>query len=227
MDPNYPPVGEGEIGSLEVTEAPAAEVEVVELAPPKQERLASLVSELLRELGEDPDREGLRETPTRVARAWCEWTDGYSMDPAEILKTFVDGAPPNTAGEMVVVGPIPFSSRCEHHLAEISGEAHVGYIPNGRVVGLSKLARLVDVFARRLQVQERMTNQIADALVEHLAPMGAGVLVRATHGCMSSRGVRLQGVYTTTSALRGAMLYNEAARSEFLGLCRDAERKGR
>lgn len=227
MDPNYLPPSDDEVGSVEVVDALAAEIEVVDAAPPRQERIASLVLELLRELGEDPDREGLRETPLRVARAWSEWTSGYETDPGDVLKTFVDGAPPNTAGEMVIVSNIPVVSRCEHHLAEISGIAHVGYIPNGRVVGLSKLARVVDLFARRLQVQERLTNQVADSLVEHLRPSGVGVVIRATHGCMSTRGVRISGAVTTTSALRGAMLHNEAARAEFMALCRDAERKER
>lgn len=189
----------------------------------REDRIASLITGLLRELGEDVAREGLRETPRRVAKAWQEWTCGYAMNPEDVLKTFEDGAPDATHGSMVIVSNIPVVSRCEHHLAEITGIAHVGYIPRERVVGLSKLARLVEVFARRLQVQERMTNQIADALMKHLHPIGVGVLVRAAHGCMSTRGVRIHGSITTTSALRGAMFHGEAARLEFLQLCRDAE----
>lgn len=199
-------------------------LERVERAEPEpDDRVAPLIVELLRALGEDPSREGLRDTPQRVSKAWREWTCGYTMNPSELLKTFEDGAPSMTHGSMVIVSNIPVVSRCEHHLAEITGIAHVGYIPRGRVVGLSKLARLVDVFARRLQVQERMTNQIADTLEKELDPVGVGVLVRAAHGCMSSRGVRVHGSVTTTSAMRGAMYHGEAARAEFLQLCRDAE----
>lgn len=179
------------------------------------------VTELLFAMGEDPGREGLLDTPARVAKAWGEFTCGYAMDPAEILKTFEDGA--EGTDEMVIVHNIPVMSRCEHHLEQISGVAHVAYIPDGRVVGLSKLARLVDVFARRLQVQERMTVQIADALMEHVQPKGVAVLIRASHGCMAARGVKIHGSETTTSALRG-VLKESAARAEFLTLCQMAEK---
>lgn len=180
------------------------------------------VVRLLQYIGEDPAREGLRETPARVVRAWAEWCSGYKQDPAVLLKSFADGA----TDEMVIVHNIPVVSKCEHHLADIVGTAHVGYIPNGRIVGLSKLPRLVEVFARRLQVQERLTYQIADALSQHpdLNPVGVGVLVRAEHRCISSRGVRIHGSVTTTSAMRGALLEKPEARAEFLALCRDAER---
>lgn len=177
---------------------------------------------LLQHIGEDPEREGLKETPARVIRAWKEWAAGYNQNPAAVLKTFVDGA--NGADEMVIVHNCPVVSRCEHHLADIIGNAHVGYIPNGKIVGLSKLARVVEIFARRLQVQERMTVQIADALVEHLQPKGVGVLMRCAHHCMSTRGVRVHGSVTTTSAMRGALLKSGNARAEFLELCRAAER---
>ena len=177
------------------------------------------VVRLLQFIGEDPTREGLRETPGRVMRAWKEWSSGYDIDPAGVLKTFKDGA----TDEMVIVHNIPVVSKCEHHMADITGLAHVGYIPNGRILGLSKLPRLVEVFARRLQVQERLTGQIADALQEHLHPKGVGVLVRASHACMSGRGVRVHGSLTTTSAMRGAFLDKPEARAEFLALCRDAE----
>lgn len=179
------------------------------------------ITDLLFAIGEDPGREGLLETPARVAKAWGEFTCGYAMNPAEILKTFEDGA--EGTDEMVIVHNIPVMSRCEHHLEQISGIAHVAYIPNGKVVGLSKLARLVDVFARRLQVQERMTVQIADALMEHVQPKGAAVLVRASHGCMAARGVKIHGSETTTSALRG-VLKDGPARAEFLTLCQLAEK---
>lgn len=162
------------------------------------------------------DREGLLETPERVAKAWEFWTSGYAKDPAEILKSFEDGA--DGYDEMVMVRDIPIYSKCEHHLADIFGTATVAYIPNGRVVGLSKLSRLVDMYARRLQVQERMTVQIADALQEHLNPLGVGVLLRCRHLCMESRGVCQQGHHTVTSALRGALKDDPAARGEFMAL---------
>jgi len=182
----------------------------------------NLIRMLIMVIGDNPDREGLRDTPKRVIDAWREWAIGYMMDPKEILKTFEDGA----AGidEMVIVHNIPFNSFCEHHLAPMKGIAHVGYIPNGKIVGLSKLARLVTCFARRLQVQERCTNQIANALVEHLRPLGVGVLIRASHGCMETRGVRIKGSVTTTSAMRGALLEKPQARTEFLTLCAMAEK---
>lgn len=181
-----------------------------------------IIRNLLLHIGEDPDREGLLETPTRVAKAWKEWASGYGQDPAAVLKTFEDGA--DGVGELVIVHNIPVISKCEHHLADIVGHAHVGYIPKGRIVGLSKLARLVDIFGRRLQVQERLTNQVADALQEHLDPVGVGVLIRAHHGCMSTRGVKIHGSTTTTSAMRGVLLKEASARAEFLTLCDMAER---
>lgn len=180
------------------------------------------IVDLLLYIGEDPSREGLRDTPERVCKAWKEWATGYGQDPSAILKTFEDGA--TDVDELVVVHNIPFISKCEHHLADMIGIAHVGYIPNGRIVGLSKLARLVDCFARRLQVQERATTQIADALMAHLQPVGVGVLVRASHACMSTRGVKVHGSVTTTSAMRGALMDKAVARKEFLDLCRMAER---
>ena len=170
---------------------------------------------VLRAIGEDPSRGGLLETPERVAKAWQHWFSGYDRDPADVLKVFEDGA--EGVDEMVLVKDIPFYSHCEHHMAPIFGTATVAYIPNGRIVGLSKLSRLVDIFARRLQVQERMTTQVADALVEHLRPHGVGVLVKARHLCMESRGVCQQGHHTVTTALRGVMREDARARAEFLG----------
>jgi GTP cyclohydrolase I len=181
-----------------------------------------LIRNLLTLIGDDPNREGLRDTPARVIRAWQEWAIGYKQNPAEILKTFRDGA--KGMDEMVVVHNIDFVSFCEHHMAPMIGIAHVGYIPNGKIVGISKLARLVDCFARRLQVQERCTVQIADALVKHLEPVGVGVLIRASHGCMVTRGVKMRGSVTTTSAMRGALLEKPQARTEFLHLCKMAEK---
>ncbi len=174
------------------------------------------VTRLIQYVGEDPTREGLRETPARVAKAWKEWCSGYNQKPEDVLKVFEDGA--NGVDEMVVIRA-PVYSHCEHHLAAIFGTAVVAYIPNGKIVGLSKIKRLVDVFARRLQVQERLTNQIADALEEHLAPKGAGVVIKARHLCMESRGVNVHdGEPTVTSALRGAIRERPEARAEFLAL---------
>jgi GTP cyclohydrolase I len=169
----------------------------------------------------DRDRPGLDETPTRVAKAWQEFTAGYHMDPADVFKVFEDGA--EGCDEMVIVHNIPIVSRCEHHLEPIQGIAHIAYIPDGKVVGLSKLPRLCEVYMRRLQVQERLTNQIADAIVEHLAPKGVGVIIRASHGCMCHRGVKIHGSTTTTSALRGVIKEEKSARAEFLQLCTMAE----
>lgn len=161
-------------------------------------------------------RDGLRETPTRVARAWEFWTKGYREDPATLLKTFEDGA--EGVDEMVMVKDIPFYSHCEHHMAPIFGTATVAYLPNGKIVGLSKISRLVDLFARRLQVQERLTCQVAEAMMEHLAPLGVGVVIKARHLCMESRGVCQQGHHTLTSALRGVFKDDPIVRAEFLQL---------
>lgn len=177
------------------------------------------VVRLLQYVGEDPNREGLLETPGRVAKAWLSWCSGYGQDPADVLKVFEDGA--DTYDEMVVVKDIPLYSKCEHHLADIFGTATIAYIPNEKhpkIVGLSKLSRLLDVFARRLQVQERLTGQVADALMEHLQPKGAGVVIKARHMCMESRGVRQQGHHTVTSALRGVFKEQSDTRREFLAL---------
>lgn len=172
--------------------------------------------DLFASFGEDPDREGLLQTPTRFLNAWREWTAGYEHDPRSIMKTFEDGA--SNCNEMIVLDSIPVQSHCEHHLAPFVGTAAVGYIPNGRIVGLSKIPRLVNIFAKRLQVQERLTNQIADALWTHLEPKGVGVVIRAEHFCMATRGVHTPGVLTTTSALRGLFLEAPSVRSEFLAL---------
>lgn len=173
------------------------------------------IRRLLQYVGENPSREGLLETPARVAKAWKHWCGGYEKDAASILKVFEDGA--NHYDQMVLVKDIPIYSHCEHHLAPIIGTVSIGYIPNGRIVGLSKLSRLADMFARRLQVQERLTVQIADALNTELQPLGVGVIIKARHLCMESRGVCQQGHHTVTSALRGVML-EDKARAEFLTL---------
>ena len=163
-------------------------------------------------------RGGLVDTPERVAKAWEFWTSGYGKDPAEVLKTFEDGA--DGVDEMVLVKDIPFYSHCEHHMAPIFGTATIAYLPDGNIVGLSKLSRLLDVFARRLQVQERLTCQVADALMHHLQPKGAGVLIKARHLCMESRGVCQQGHHTVTSALRGLFKHDDTVRAEFLALAK-------
>lgn len=179
----------------------------------KQKVIRGLLSLVI---GEDPTRPGLLETPRRVVEAWEEWTNGYDVDPASVLKTFEDGAE-LCGDEMVVVRDIELYSHCEHHLAPFFGKVSIAYIPDKKIVGLSKLARLADVFAHRLQVQERLTNQIANALCQHLNPHGVGVVVEAKHFCMCSRGVNKQNSTTITSALRG--LFHEAdVKAEFLRL---------
>jgi GTP cyclohydrolase I len=172
---------------------------------------------IIEQTGENAElREGLQETPARVAKAWEFWTSGYHKDPKTILKSFEDGA--EGCDEMVARRNIPVYSKCEHHLADIFGFCTVAYIPNGRVVGLSKMDRLVDMFARRLQVQERMTNQIADAMWEHLNPLGVGVWLSARHMCVESRGVQNANSQTETVALRGVFKTQSATRAEFLAL---------
>lgn len=173
----------------------------------------------LESIGEDPDRSGLHETPSRVEKAWKDWTAGYKQDPAEVLKVFDDGA--EQYNELIVVRGIPVYSHCEHHLAPFFGKATIGYLPNGKIVGLSKLTRLVDCFARRLQVQERLTTQIANALMQHLEPKAVGVVISCRHMCMESRGIRTAGEETITSAMLGELQPNLALRTEFLSLARE------
>lgn len=173
---------------------------------------------LLQYIGEDVKRGGLVDTPVRMAKAWREWTSGYNVEPSSVLKVFEDGAA--KYDELILVQDIPFYSHCEHHLAPFFGTVTIGYIPQGKIVGLSKLGRVVDIFAKRLQVQERFTCQVADSIKEVLAPKGVGVVVRARHLCMESRGICKQGHHTTTSALRGVLFDNDKARAEFLSLAR-------
>lgn len=172
------------------------------------------IRRILQMVGENPQREGLLETPARVVKAWGHWCSGYAKNPADVLKVFEDGA--DNYDQMICVRNIPIYSHCEHHLAPFFGTATIAYIPDGKIVGLSKLSRLADVFARRLQVQERLTTQIAAALQDALAPKGVGVLIRCRHMCMESRGVSQQGSETVTTALRGVILDQEQARLEFL-----------
>lgn len=172
---------------------------------------------LLNAIGENPNREGLLETPDRVAKAWTKWAEGYGQDPADIIKSFEE----KDYDEMVIVAGIPIYSKCEHHLADIFGTATIAYIPNGRVLGLSKLSRIANIYARRLQVQERLTGEIADALFDsELNPKGVGVLLRCRHMCMESRGICQQGHHTITSALRGAIKDEPATRAEFMLLAK-------
>ena len=174
-----------------------------------------LVREMLARLGEDPDREGLRKTPERVANAMKWMTRGYRMDPMEMLRkaAFVE-----KHESMVLVRDIDFYSLCEHHMLPFFGKAHVAYIPNGRIVGLSKLARVVEIYARRLQVQERMTDQVAEAVQCTMEPAGVGVVIEAYHLCMMMRGVEKQHSRTVTSAVRGVFREDSKTRDEFLRL---------
>lgn len=176
--------------------------------------------QLIHGIGETFNRPGLRETPDRVAKAWAWWTRGYWQDPATVLKTFKDGA--NGVDEMVFMGKIPFYSHCEHHLAPFFGLAHVAYIPNGEIVGLSKLPRLVEMYAQRLQVQERLCNQVADAMFDGLKPRGVGVVLQARHLCMESRGISRPGVITVTAAVRGNFKDRPEVRAEFMGFVQQA-----
>ena len=183
--------------------------------PIDQDRIERAVREILLAIGEDPDRDGLSQTPARVARSYVEIFAGMRQEPAEVLKTTFEIG----HEELILVRDIEVYSTCEHHLVPFHGVAHLGYIPNhdGRVTGLSKLARLVDVYSRRPQVQERMTSQIADAMVEYLKPTGVLVVVECEHLCMSMRGVRRPGSRTITSAVRGQMR-DPATRAEAMGL---------
>ena len=175
----------------------------------------SAVADLLAYMGENPEREGLRDTPRRVTSALREMTSGYRDDPAKILSVTFQEAVPD---QIILLTEIEFTSLCEHHLFPFVGTATVGYLPGACVVGLSKLARLVDCFARRLQVQERLTDQIAQALWLHLAPRAVGVILRARHSCMGCRGVRKPGALMATSTFMGAFYTEPAARAEFLML---------
>jgi GTP cyclohydrolase I len=179
-----------------------------------QQRIEAAVREILIAVGEDPEREGLRETPGRVARMYAEVFAGLHIDPRELLqKTFTQ-----KYDEMVVVKDIGFESFCEHHLLPFFGKAHVAYLPNGKIVGLSKLARVVEALARRPQVQERMTEELADLVMQELDARGVGVILEATHTCMTIRGVRKAGSVCTTSAMRGTFRANPSTRAELMSL---------
>jgi len=181
---------------------------------PDREHLRHYIRSFLRHIGEDPSREGLRETPDRVLASFDKLFGGYGVDPASIVKTFeADGYQ-----QVVLVKDIELYSTCEHHLLPFFGKAHVAYIPNGRVIGVSKLARIVEVFSRRLQIQERICQQVTRTLMEHLEPVGAACIIEAQHLCMMIRGVEKQHSIMVTSSLEGSFLTDSLARAELLRL---------
>ena len=179
------------------------------------EKLAYHYKEVLKLLGEDPEREGLVKTPMRVAKAWSFLTKGYNEDPIEIIRSAMFN---EEYRQMVLVKDIEIFSVCEHHMLPFIGKAHVAYIPNGKITGLSKIARVVETFARRLQVQERLTTQIRDCIQDTLNPLGVAVVIEASHTCMTLRGVQKANAVTTTSAFSGIFLRDERTRNEFLNL---------
>jgi GTP cyclohydrolase I len=203
---------ENEIGEGPWAAGPEADIEGAGARPHANGRVEAAVREILGEIGEDPDRPGLVGTPERVHRMYMELTAGYHVDPQRLINRAVFEV---DYSEMVVVKDIPFYSLCEHHLLPFFGEAAVAYIPRGRVIGLSKIPRIVETFARRLQVQERMTQEIADFLDQHLRPLGVGVVLEATHLCAAMRGVRKPGTVMTTSAVLGLFRTADRTRAEF------------
>ena len=192
--------------------------ELVGPAPkiPVPDEVADAIRTLIRWTGEDPDREGLLDTPLRVARAWREYTQGYAEDPAHHLERVFEEV--GGYDEIVLLKDIPFQSHCEHHMAPIIGKAHIAYLPKNHVVGISKLARVLHGFARRLQVQERLTAEVADCIWDNLKPQGVAVVIEATHACMAARGVRTPGVTMVTSRMMGVFRDDERSRKEVLSL---------
>jgi GTP cyclohydrolase IA len=183
---------------------------------PVPDDVADAVRTIIRWAGDDPDREGLLDTPARVARAWKEYARGYGEDPSLHLSRTFDEV--GGYDEIVLLRDIPFQSHCEHHMAPIIGKAAIAYLPRHRVVGISKLARVLHGFARRLQVQERLTAQVADCIWEHLQPKGVAVVIEASHACMTARGVNTPGVMMTTSRMMGTFREDERSRREVLAL---------
>lgn len=189
-------------GTLAWHERPMSETEsLVHRASASTTVKQGVIRNLIEIVIGEKSRQGLDETPARAVKAWAHWMSGYDMDPSEVLKTFEDGA--EGYNDLVIVKDIPIFSKCEHHLADIFGTATIGYVPNGRIVGLSKFSRLADGFARRLQVQERLTGQIANAISDHLQPRFVGVIIKARHMCMESRGICQQGHHTITQSMAG------------------------
>ena len=183
----------------------------------KNEKIAELTKLLLKEIGEDPDREGLIKTPSRVSKAWSFFSRGYNQNVDEIINDAIFN---ENAKDMVVVRDVEFFSLCEHHLIPFFGKAHVAYIPNGKVVGLSKIPRIIDMFSRRLQVQERLTRQIAETIQDVLEPIGVAVIMEGQHMCMQMRGVEKQNSLTTTSSMLGKFRQSDRTRAEFLSIIR-------
>ena len=179
------------------------------------DKIEVITKQLLEEIGEDPNREGLLKTPSRVSKAWSFFSKGYKQDLNRIIN---DAIFEENAKDMVIVRDIEFFSLCEHHLIPFFGKAHVGYIPNGKVIGLSKIPRIIDMFSRRLQVQERLTHQIADAINSVLDPKGVSVVMEGRHMCMQMRGVEKQNSFTSTSAMSGQFKKSAETRSEFLSI---------
>jgi len=180
--------------------------------PPETEDPEKHITRLIEFIGENPDREGLQETPKRVIKSFKTLYGGYAQDPEEIMKTFTE----DDCDEMVVLKDITIHSTCEHHMLPFSGVAHIGYIPDGKVIGVSKLARLLEIFARRLQIQERIGEQVTSALMKHLKPLGAVCVIEARHCCMTARGVEQQTTTMITSSLKGVMKEKAATRAEFM-----------
>ena len=198
-------IEEVDIASADVARAPAH---------PTRSDVEQAIRTLIAAAGDDPHREGLRDTPARVARAYSEWYSGYAVDPRELLRRVFTEA--EDYQDTVLLRDIPVVSTCEHHLAPITGKAHVAYRPNGRVVGISKLSRLVDAFARRLQLQERLTRQVARTLEEVLQPRGVAVIIEASHGCISTRGVNQHGVSMVTKCWLGEFNEDPELRRELM-----------
>ena len=181
----------------------------------ENEKISDLTKLLLKEIGEDPNREGLIKTPSRVSKAWSFFSRGYNQDVDEIINDAIFN---EDAKDMVVVRDVEFFSLCEHHLIPFFGKAHVAYIPNGKVVGLSKIPRIIDMFSRRLQVQERLTRQIAETIQDVLEPIGVAVIMEGQHMCMQMRGVEKQNSLTTTSSMLGKFRQSDRTRAEFLSI---------
>jgi len=179
------------------------------------EKIESIILDLLKEIGEDPEREGLQKTPHRVAKSWTTFAKGYKQTPEEVVGDAVFN---EQCDEVIAVKGIDFFSLCEHHLLPFKGVAHVGYLPEKKIIGLSKIPRIVDIYARRLQVQERLTQQVADALQDVLNPKGVAVVIEAEHLCMQMRGVEKKSSFMITSAVRGAFRENNKTREEFLSI---------